>query len=422
MYGSYYSPYLMHHGVKGMKWGVRRYQNEDGTLTAAGKKRDAYLRAKDKYKSARGPKTSARAQLAMKNAKREFKDAKAQEGLSNQTKKSKHQLNLEKRYIAQGLNAKEAEIQAYKRVKVEKTLAVVGGMTLAAVGAYVAYKHYDNVTDRVLKQGFELGRIANPNEKGVHDAFYAFANKHDEKRYTGLYGAHIQGLFGSAVRKNIKVVDSVKVASRKSARDTMGKLVANDPEYKRKLLKTISDYEANISRNMGSGKVSGAIRDLTDGKVTDRVYDAANVALVYHDDNSNEVSKRFYDALKKAGYAALRDVNDSKYSGYGTKNPLIIFDSSKVNVESAKALGKKAVESANRAEMGKLVAKQSAKQMGIQAGLYGSLFGIPIGAALASDKTNENKFVQEYRNNHPESKLSRNDILAIRDAEILGVS
>lgn len=32
---------LYHWGIKGMKWGVRRYQNKDGTLTPAGKKRYA---------------------------------------------------------------------------------------------------------------------------------------------------------------------------------------------------------------------------------------------------------------------------------------------------------------------------------------------------------------------------------------------
>ena len=38
---------LYHHGVKGQKWGVRRYQNKDGSLTLAGKKRA--LKMQDQY-------------------------------------------------------------------------------------------------------------------------------------------------------------------------------------------------------------------------------------------------------------------------------------------------------------------------------------------------------------------------------------
>ena len=33
--------YLVHYGIKGMRWGVRRYQNEDGTLTSAGRRRQS---------------------------------------------------------------------------------------------------------------------------------------------------------------------------------------------------------------------------------------------------------------------------------------------------------------------------------------------------------------------------------------------
>lgn len=42
---------LTHHGILGMKWGIRRYQNADGSLTAAGKKRQKKQQAKNLEKA-----------------------------------------------------------------------------------------------------------------------------------------------------------------------------------------------------------------------------------------------------------------------------------------------------------------------------------------------------------------------------------
>ena len=54
---------LYHWGIKGMKWGVRRYQNPDGSLTAAGKKRytnpDGSLNEKGKKKFGNSVKSDA---------------------------------------------------------------------------------------------------------------------------------------------------------------------------------------------------------------------------------------------------------------------------------------------------------------------------------------------------------------------------
>lgn len=82
----YDDDFLMHHGIKGMKWGVRRYQNADGSLTSAGRKRYNVQVSRLKLKEARRKE---------KEKARELKEARASQ---NRIAKAAHG-NLSKRQL-----------------------------------------------------------------------------------------------------------------------------------------------------------------------------------------------------------------------------------------------------------------------------------------------------------------------------------
>ena len=114
---------LCHYGVLGMRWGVRRYQNEDGSYTNAGKRRkketphEDYTRAHDKKKVS------------------EMSDKELQQRLNR--------LNNEEQYRKK--TAKPSVIDEGSRY-VKKAVALMGTITAAKV----AYKFYRDEINAVI--------------------------------------------------------------------------------------------------------------------------------------------------------------------------------------------------------------------------------------------------------------------------------
>ena len=401
---------LYHFGVKGMKWGVRRYQNEDGSLTSLGKKRDKMLSDR---KTAKKHSTTSN-MVKAEYSRREFEDAKTRLKLENQKKKSKRQQDLEKKYIDQGFAKDEAEIKAYNRAKTETILKVAGGIALASAAAYVAYKHYDKVTDRVFEKGSEIGRLTNNGSEPTNRAFYGFVNKHDKDRYEGLYGKTL-GANGPVYRKAMRAAGDINVASPESARKVLKNMFDTDKQSFDVFKKNIDAMASAVPPTTKQGKLwRKAKQELDSGKIGDNTYKAFNTTLVLHTKEQQPIDDKFYSAMKKAGYGAIRDVNDKENSGYFAKNPLIVFDTDKIDVEGFTKLGNDHIDSMFAKEQGKIAAHTLANQYGP----IGAAFATSIGAMKLVKRSNETKFVENYRKRHPESTLSNNEILKMRDRTV----
>lgn len=393
-----------------MKWGVRRYQNEDGSLTSLGKKRDKMLSDR---KTAKKHSTTSN-MVKAEYSRREFEDAKTRLKLETRRKKSKRQQDLEKKYIDQGFAKDEAEIKAYNRAKTETILKVAGGIALASAAAYVAYKHYDKVTDRVFEKGSEIGRLTNNGSEPTNRAFYGFVNKHDKDRYEGLYGKTL-GANGPVYRKAMRAAGDINVASPESARKVLKNMFDTDKQSFDAFKKNIDAMASVVPPTTKQGKLwRKAKRELDSGKIGDNTYKAFNTTLVLHTKEQQPINDKFYSAMKKAGYGAIRDVNDKENSGYFAKNPLIVFDTDKINVEGFTKLGNDHIDSMFAKEQGKIAAHTLANQYGP----IGAAFATSIGAMKLVKRSNETKFVENYRKQHPESTLSNNEILKMRDRTV----
>lgn len=378
----YYANSLYHHGIKGQKWGIRRFQKKDGSLTPAGRKRyDDDGPSQKKQKEYKVPKN-----------------------------KSLHRLKIEEKYKAQGMSEKEAEQAAAKRIRGEQFAVGAAAVTVAACVAYNKYKNHN--VDKVLKN-VEFHRILatdNPDAPVREGARYVAYKKNDRMKYRGIYGNELNmkkyGEIGGSNKKiydmTIKSKKDIKVASEKRARETFEKLYKNDPEFRKNLAERA---EANrLGLMMKKGMMKGNIVDkmiddgkgLSDKQLKSKAYDIFNIMLVDSDAKSRSNQNKFYNALKEQGMNAVQDMNDKKYSGYKTKAPLIMFDGdfeySKKVLENAQieADRKKAI---NQLVTGPLIAKG----MGVA-----SLFA----AQPVLDNRAAEKMMIEYKREHPNTKMS----------------
>ena len=219
---------------------------------------------------------------------------------------------------------------------------------------------------------------------------------------------------GSVYEKAIKVSGKVKVASPKSGQKVMSRMFDENPELKKYMQNKLDANAKNaFLLQPNAAKVfEKASKELRSGKSGDATYKALNIMLVDHSDGQQKITNKFYSMLKDAGYGAVRDVNDKEFSGYGSKNPLIIFDTSKVNVDNITKLGDEYINKKNNIETGKMIFGQLAVSSVQQGAIFAAAFG---GLKLRSNASN-NRYVEQYRKDHPDTKLSENEILKMRDS------
>lgn len=245
-------------------------------------------------------------------------------------------------------------------------------------------------------------------------AFYGFVNKHDKDRYEGLYGKTL-GANGTVYRKAMRAAGDINVASPESARKVLKNMFDTDKQSFDVFKKNIDAMASVVPPTTKQGKLwRKAKRELDSGKIGDNTYKAFNTTLVLHTKEQQPINDKFYSAMKKAGYGAIRDVNDKENSGYFAKNPLIVFDTDKINVEGFTKLGNDHIDSMFAKEQGKIAAHTLANEYGP----IGAAFATSIGAMKLVKRSNETKFVENYRKRHPESALSNNEILKMRDRTV----
>lgn len=445
------SEYISHYGIPGQKWGVRRFQNEDGTLTAEGRERydiadpkeatrevtnayNRYLRARKSKKATPEKKLMTKAEWLYKADKNY--DVSIRKQINREIDKkvdiSKRRLELEKAFLAKGMSQKEAQISAVKRERVEKVLKIAGAATLAVALAYAGTKvipYINRVRDQKIPRNSVLQNLSTDAQKTLDNPFYAVYKNKDKMHYLGYFGGqHLRGNRGVDVYKmTAQAGKGMRVASERTGKKALTSLLKDDKDFRLALEDTINGDWKNYSFNnqflAKPGEHDYLLGRLRNGKANRKLYDAVNTMLTSHGTSNQIMNDKFYTKLKKMGYDAIIDVND-KYNVYryrGT-NPLIVFNPAKlidkknelIPTETMRTMVKYANQRVHNVD----ISRAAKNTVGVYIKTYGmatlsglGFAGLVVSTNKADKKATYRKVVALYKKEHPDTKLTDSEIL-----------
>lgn len=300
--------YLAHHGILGMKWGVRRYQNKDGSLTAAGEKRYGKLH---KY----------------------------------------HNENWIKKYKEKGLSEEEAKELAEKRWKAVKTgLIISGAVAATATGVYLYSEYGKKYFDTTIKAGTTIKNIhANPDRIKGGFAYVTSDKGHDSNKYFAILRDIDKKTLNTA-----NVSKDIKIPSEKTAEKVFNDLMNTDKRFK-------ENYEKDlVSRNYFVNHYADSHPKSSYEKWN--VYNFVEPSA--SDRDGGYMKKTYMNKLKEMGYGGIRDFNDS-HTDVKSNHSFIMFDTDNLddfksrNI-SAREIGAKRIKGYRNVIVDNLVRSPSA--------------------------------------------------------------
>lgn len=332
---------LYHHGIKGQKWGVRRYQFSDGTLTPEGQKRygnktNVNSSTADKVSRMMGSKVkdvvnTARTQITGK----QYVDTYLKKGTTFARIQTSQEFE------------KFAFYATYKKSDMDKYLGLFG----------------KNLTSRAKVDADRAEKISNATGDitDIENAKLLRERSDNMKVY----------------QLKLNSTKKLKVPSDENA----GYITANllkEKEFKDNVIASIQDSKEKMKRPQQQILFKQAQNALKKdpAKMTSSekiaVYKALNLSLVNHNQQEIAAQNRFYGELKKKGYNALLDYNDREYSSYHAKRPMIVFDVDSVKLQSVTEANPKVVDKLYKKYNTERIIKESiASSIGI-VGKFGS--------------------------------------------------